>query len=83
MQPEELFERLRRDNFKPVRIHMRDGRAFEVRTPGLTLVSRTDLVIGFPRPHDPDPEPIADKVVHVDPSDVLRLEPLAQPTSVG
>ena len=46
MRPEEIREYLHRQPFKPFRVHLSDGRVFEIRHPEFVLVYRTSLEIG-------------------------------------
>jgi hypothetical protein len=68
MHPETLNAQLEREPYVPVRLHLSDGRALEIRHPGLTFISGTSLYVFEPARHDrgrsrivasPDPRIIA------------------------
>jgi hypothetical protein len=61
MQREQLQELLKRRPFHPFRLHLTDGRAFDVRYPRLTLLGQNSLMIGYPAPNDTDPDPPYDR----------------------
>ena len=48
MTAEELIELLEERPFKPLRLHLADGRTREVRHPEMALVSETLVAIGVP-----------------------------------
>jgi hypothetical protein len=72
MQREKIQELLKRRPFQPFRVHLTDGRAFDVRYPGITLLSQYSLTIGFPEPDDPDP--VYDRTEMVQLSQISRVE---------
>lgn len=47
MTPEELLDYLRRKPFVPFRIHMNNGRTFEVRHPEMAMVTFDSIVVGI------------------------------------
>jgi hypothetical protein len=47
---EELYHTLHRKPFQPFRIHVTDGRVFDVRDKRLAVVGETYFWIGFPAP---------------------------------
>ena len=51
MRAEDLLEMLRTRPFVPFRIHMTDGRTYDIVHPGVVLVLRTRAIIGL----RPDP----------------------------
>jgi hypothetical protein len=81
IQPEELYRLLHQTPFQPVRIHLTDGRVFDIRHEHLATVGKTYCNIGIPLPNDPDPWPLYDYVETVDLVDIDRVEPLLTPVS--
>jgi hypothetical protein len=49
MTANELVERLKVRPFSPLVVQMRDGRAYEIRRPGMAIVTPTVIVIGVTR----------------------------------
>jgi hypothetical protein len=81
VKPEELYHMLHKRPFEPFRIHLTDGRVFDIRYPALNLVGVSYLIIGIPVPNDPDP--VADQFIKVPLSLFDRVEPLsAAPATV-
>lgn len=70
---EELRALLRQRPFQPFRVHLNDGRVFEIHYPDINLVGETFFVIGIPEPNVPDP--FGDGWVMVELADIQRLEP--------
>jgi hypothetical protein len=81
IQPEELYRILHQEPFQPLRVHLKDGRVFDIRHEHLATVGKTYFNIGIPLPNDPDPWPLYDYVETVDLVDIAHVEPL--PTGVG
>lgn len=74
MAPEELRDMVRRRPFQPFRVHLDDGRQYDVLYPEVTLVSRTMMLIGFP---DPAAKPALEfDGLYVSPSTIISVEPL-------
>jgi hypothetical protein len=76
MHSKEIGGLLARRPFQPFRVHLTDGRSYEIRHPEINLITQSTLVIGVPVPDDPDP--FADHFVRVPITEILRLEPLPQ-----
>ncbi|HEV3258248.1 MAG TPA: hypothetical protein VG013_15305 [Gemmataceae bacterium] len=74
IQPEELLRRLRQRPFQPFRVHLTDGRAYEVRYPDMNIVGTTFVMIGIPEPDEPDP--FADHMEMIDLPLIRQIEPL-------
>jgi hypothetical protein len=72
MQPERLRELLRQEPFQPFRLHLRDGRVFDVPHPRLMLVFRTYAILGIPAPDET--LPIYDYTVDIPLDDIDRAE---------
>jgi hypothetical protein len=66
---------LRQRPFQPFRVHLADGRTFDIKQPWLNLVTDLRFVIGVPAPNDPNPT-IAEHAVRVAWPDIARVEPL-------
>jgi hypothetical protein len=80
MERESLKGLLRRRPFKPFRLFVSDGAAYEVRHPDLCMLAKTEAVIGLP----PHPASIdADRFAWIDLDHVTRVEPLDVPTPAG
>ena len=74
MDPVELYDMLHKQPFEPFRIHLTDGRVFDIRYPKLNMVGVSWVIIGVPVPNDPDP--VADQFIKVPLSLFERVEPL-------
>jgi hypothetical protein len=73
MRPEEINELLKQRPFRPLRIHMTDGRQFDIYHPDRVLVLRSRVDIGVPAAADSD---ILDRVEHCSLLHVVRVEEL-------
>ena len=71
---DELRRRLRQRPLEPFRIHLTDGRTFDVRYPDLNLVFTTYALIGIPEVNEPDP--FAERLEEVELALIRRIEPL-------
>ena len=76
---EELKQLLRQRPFRPFRVHLSDGRAFEIHYPEINLVGETFFIIGIPEANVPDP--FADDWVMVEMTDIQRIEPGLSPSA--
>ena len=74
MDPVELYDMLHKQPFEPFRIHLTDGRVFDIRYPKLNMVGVSWVIIGVPVPNDPDP--VADQFIKVPLSLFERVESL-------
>lgn len=74
MAPQELWDILHRQPFQPFRVHLRDGRTYDIRFKELAIVMMNAFDIGIPVPGET--EPLCDYVVSVLPEDVVQVEPL-------
>ncbi len=77
MRPEEFKELLDARPFVPLRIHMTDGKTYDIRHPEFVLVLRQRVDIGIP---DDPGIGILDRVEHCSLLHIVRVEPL-QPAS--
>lgn len=50
MTAEELYHTLHRKPFRPLRVHVTDGRVFDIRDERMATVGETYFWIGFPAP---------------------------------
>jgi hypothetical protein len=55
VQREDLRRLLRQRPFVPFRIHLKDGRVFEIRYPDVNLLGERVIDIGIPEPDKEDP----------------------------
>ncbi len=55
MERDRLRELLSRRPFQPFRLHVTDGRAFDIYFPEINLLGQTYLDIGIPEANSPDP----------------------------
>ncbi len=76
IQPDKMLKRIRKTPFRPFRLHLSDGRSFDIHYPQMILVTKLRLVVGIPRRHNPDPM-IADHFERVDWPEITKIEPLA------
>lgn len=75
MNLDKLRERLRRQPFKPFRVHLSDGKSYDVLHPEMLLITKTWLVIAvFDEGVKSDDYP--DREVHVSPMHVTATEDL-------
>jgi hypothetical protein len=79
MPPEDLHRILHQQPFQPVRVHLTDGRSYDIRFPHQAVVGKTFFDIGIAMPNLP--EGIYDHVESVDPMDIARVEPLGTTAS--
>jgi len=73
MRPEELKELLETEPFVPLRIHLTDGKAFDIYHPDAVLVLRGRVDIGIPTDESGR---IMDRVEHCSLLDVVCVEEL-------
>jgi hypothetical protein len=76
MRPEEFKQLMNRRPFVPIRIHMTDGRVFDIHHPDNVFVLRSRIDIGV----GPDAHGILDRVEYCSLLHVVRVEDL-NPTS--
>jgi hypothetical protein len=77
MTCEEARQYLWRKPFQPVRIHLKDGRSFDVLHKGMTLAAEAMLIIGIPPADEPDAR-YSDRTVWVRWPEVDTIEPLSE-----
>jgi hypothetical protein len=66
MHPDELFAAVRRRPFVPLRLHVSDGSAYDLRHPDSILVTRRSVILALPGDLDVIPErAVTIALVHV------------------
>jgi hypothetical protein len=75
MDPIELYDLLHKRPFQPFRIHVKDGRVYDVRFPEMNMVGVSWVLIGVLAPGDTDPDPIPDHTDKVPLSWITKVEP--------
>lgn len=77
----DLYRTLHRKPFQPFRVHLTDGRSYDICYPRNNVVGTTFFVIGIPAPEDP--EFIAERTIKVPLEFIDRIESLGQSTSTA
>jgi hypothetical protein len=75
MDPIELYDLLHKRPFQPFRIHVKDGRVYDVRFPEINMVGVKWVLIGILAPGDTDPDPFYDYMEKVPLSWITKIEP--------
>ena len=83
MDPVTLYHMLHTEPFEPFRLHLTDGRGFDIRYSDMNVVGTTWIRIGIVAPDDKDPDPIADHSVKVPLSLISRVERLSAVPTPG
>ena len=81
MPPQDLAEVLKKVPFRPFRVVLTEGTAYDIYHPELFMLGRRSAVIGLKPPTDP--EPWYDRYVTVDLLRIVRLEVLDTPASAS
>ena len=71
MVAKESLDLQRERPFRPLRIFISDGEAYEVRHPEMMLVTRTKVVIALPNGED-----VPENTVYCDPVHITRVVPM-------
>ena len=71
MIAKELLDLQRERPFRPLRICISDGEAYEVRHPEMMLVTKTKVVIALPNGED-----VPENTVYCDPVHITRVVPM-------
>ena len=79
MNPEEMYALLHQEPFRPIRLHLKDGNAYEIRHRELTMVTRLAFVLGIPQEGAPDVR--AGQALILDWQGIDRVEPIADAAS--
>ena len=80
MERDKLREWLKRQPFQPFRVHVADGRKYDIRFPRMNLLAQTFIKVGIPAPDIPS-EIVCDHTEFVRLKDITHLEPLPAPSS--
>ncbi len=72
MAPTDIVDKLRRQPFRPLRVYMSDGSAYDIPEPYYAAINVTELHIGV----EPDETGIPTRTVYCDTRHVTRIEPL-------
>ncbi len=80
MRPDDILRLLHTQPFQPFRLHLSDGKAFDIRHPELAMVGRSIVAIGV-RSSDED-ELVFDHLVQCALAHITRTEPINGITSV-
>ncbi len=75
IQPEELYHTLHRQPFQPFRVHLKDGRYYDIRYQHLAVVGDTFFDVGIPLPNQATP--LCDHVETMDLEDITHVESLS------
>jgi hypothetical protein len=75
MTAEEFRTLVKRQPFRPLRLHLQDGTTLDVLDPRLVLVSRLTIVVGTPDPECPG---AAERTTRIGPDFIDRVKDLAQ-----
>ncbi len=73
MRPDELMELIRKQPYVPLRIHLTDGRTYDINHPDQIIVLKGRIDVGV----EPDPKSgVVDRVEHCSLLHVVRIEEL-------
>ncbi len=79
MRREQMLEVLRARPFRPFRMHVSDGKAYDIRHPEIVMVARTYALVGLLEPEKD--LPAIEKHSMVDLLHITRLEGIDAPAS--
>jgi hypothetical protein len=74
MQANEVSELLKANPFEPLIVQLSDGRSFEIRRPGMAIVTPTMLAIGIAGANG---SRLAERIVRCPLSEIANVEPVA------
>lgn len=74
MSAEELYEMLRQRPFRPLRLHISNGKSNDIRHPEMAIVARPFVTVGLAGDNGSG---IARAVIHCSLSHIVQVEPLA------
>lgn len=72
MRPAQVRDHLKTEPFRPIRVHISDGSAYDIRHPEMAYVTATQVMIALKMSE----EDLPDKVIFCDPVHITRIEPL-------
>jgi hypothetical protein len=73
MNANELAELVHAKPFSPLIVQMSDGRTYEIRRPGLAIVTPSVIAIGLPRANG---SRLAERIVRCPISEIVNVEPV-------
>jgi hypothetical protein len=73
MNAEELYEMLRQRPFQPIRLHISNGKTYDIRHPEMAIVARSFVTIGLTGANGSG---IASGVIHRSLSHIVQVKPL-------
>jgi hypothetical protein len=79
MRPEEFKSLFQVRPFVPLRIHMTDGRAYDIKHPDQVFIARTTFDVGV----EPDPNGIFDRMEFGSLLHIVRVERISTPSSAN
>ena len=79
MSPHEIVKHLRRESFRPFRLHMSDGSSCDVRHPEMAIVTRFEVVVAL----EPISDDVAERAMFCDPLHITRIEPLTESSAAA
>jgi hypothetical protein len=82
MNLDNLRERLRRQPFKPFRVHLSDGKSYDVLHPEMMLLTKSWVSIAI-YDSTPDREAVPDRDVHISPMHITSTEDLPEKQSAA
>jgi hypothetical protein len=74
MNAQDVVRHLKEQPFIPFRIHLDDGRTFDIRHPEMMIVTKRIAVVAIPRPGSPNS--IYDNVVTLSLLHIVTIEPI-------
>lgn len=74
----QVYELYHQKPFRPFRLHLKDGKHYDVRQRWNNVVGMNMVALGIPRADDPDPYPIAQYSVEIRAEQIARVELLAE-----
>ena len=75
MGPEEIKQVLAERPFRPIRIHLSDGAAYEIRHPDMVLVLKRQLIIALQQSAE---ERVPERYASVNILHITRIEPIEE-----
>jgi hypothetical protein len=73
MSANELAELVHARPFSPLLVQMSDGRTYEIRRPGLAIVTPNTIAIGLPRANG---SRLAERIVRCPIAEIVSVEPV-------
>lgn len=73
MQAADLTKRLAARPFEPLLVRLKDGRSYEIRRPGMAIVTPNLVAIGLSRS---DGSRLAERIIRCSLADIVEVEPI-------